>query len=483
MNVKLIARYVGVALLFNALFMFISLIVSVVDGFDAAFSPLLLSALITAMVGTFPLIFVRKSSQISIKDGFAITLFSWFLSCLFGMLPYVMYGGEFTLMNAWYESVSGYTTTGGTILTDIEALPKSLLFWRSSTHFIGGTGVVVFMLLVLPSLSTFRLKLSKIEISSISNDTYQRRSADILHIIMVTYVGLTVAAAASLMLAGMSPFDAINHAMSIAATGGFSTRNLSISHYDSPAIEIVCIVFMYISSLHFGMIYATVFKRSKALFKSPVVRYFIGISLLLSLVVAVDLRIHNSFPTTAEAVRHAFFQVASFISTTGLATTEISVFPVFSLLVMLIVFIHGGCSGSTTGGIKADRVVLFFKVVKAQIVKLLHPKAVVPIKVGDHHIDRHIVETSVLFIALYMMISLVAMLFLAASGLNFIESFSAAFSSMSNIGPCLGVSSGSLGNYSEFPLFAKFVMTIIMFLGRLEIYSLLILFYIIFKKN
>ncbi len=482
MNIKLIARYVGVALLFNALFMFISLLVSMVDGFDAAFSPLFLSTLITAMVGAFPLIFVRKSTQISIKDGFAITLFSWFLSCLFGMLPYVMYGGEFTLMNAWYESVSGYTTTGGTILTDIEALPKSLLFWRSSTHFIGGTGVVVFMLLVLPSLSTFRLKLSKIEISSISNDTYQRRSADILQIIMVTYIGITVITAISLLIAGMSLFDAINHAMSIAATGGFSTRNLSIRHYDSRAIEAVCIVFMYISSLHFGMIYATVFKRTKALFKSPVVRYFVAVSLILSLAVAADLRIQNAFPTTGEAVRHAFFQVASFISTTGLATTEISAFPVFSLFVMLIVFIHGGCSGSTTGGIKADRVVLFFKVVRAQIIRLLHPKAVIPIKVGDHHIDSHIISSSILFIALYMLISLFAMLLLAASGLDFIESFSAAFSSMSNIGPCLGVTSGSLGNYSEFPFFAKFVMTVIMFLGRLEIYSLLILFYIFKKK-
>ncbi len=482
MNVKLISRYVGVALLFNALFMFISLLVSIVDGFDAAFSPLLISTLITALVGAFPLIFVRKTSDISIRDGFAITLFSWFLSSFFGMLPYVMFGGEFTLINAWYESVSGYTTTGGTILTDIEALPKSLLFWRSSTHFIGGTGVVVFMLLVLPSLSTFRLKLSKIEISSISNDTYHTRSADILRIIMITYIGIAVVTAVSLFIAGMSLFDAINHAMSIAATGGFSTRNLSVFYYDSPAIETVCIIFMYISSLHFGMIYATVFKRSKMLVKSPVVRYFIAISLLLSIAVATDLRVHNAFPTYSEALRHGFFQVASFISTTGLATTEISVFPIFSLFVMVLVFIHGGCSGSTTGGIKADRVVIFFKVVKSQIIKLLHPKAVIPIKVGDHHLDNHLVETSILFIALYMMISLAGMLLLAISGLGFVESFSASLSSMSNIGPCLGLDSGSLGNFNDFPSFAKFVMTIIMFFGRLEIYSLLMVFYI-FKKN
>ncbi len=482
MNIKLISRYVGVALLFNALFMFISLLVSMVNGFDEAFSPLLLSTLITAMVGAFPLIFVRKNTDISIRDGFAITLFSWFLSSFFGMLPYVMYGGEFTLINAWFESVSGYTTTGGTILTDIEALPKSLLFWRSSTHFIGGTGVVVFMLLVLPALSTFRLKLSKIEISSISNDAYHKRSADVLRIIMITYTGIGIAAAVSLFLAGMTLFDAINHAMSIVATGGFSTRNLSVLHYGSPAIEIVCIVFMYISSLHFGLIYATIVKRSKMLFKSPVVRYFITVSILLSLAVTTDLRVHETFPTYSEALRHGFFQVASFISTTGLATTEISAFPVFSLLVMMLVFIHGGCSGSTTGGIKADRVVIFYKVVKAQIVRILHPKAVIPVKVGDHHIDSHIVETSILFIVLYGAISIVGMLLLAVSGLDFVESFSASISSMSNIGPCLAAGSGSLGNFGSFPSFAKFVMTVIMFFGRLEIYSLLMVFYL-FKKN
>ena len=181
MNIRLTTRYIGIALLFNAMFMFISLGVSALNDFDSSFTPLLLSALVTAMVGCFPLIFVRTQDEVNLREGFAITIFSWLLSCIFGMLPYVMWGGEFTLSNAWYESVSGYTTTGGTILQNVEALPKGLLFWRSSTHFIGGMGVMVFMLLVLPSVSSFRMRISRIEISSISKDNYRYRSKETVH--------------------------------------------------------------------------------------------------------------------------------------------------------------------------------------------------------------------------------------------------------------------------------------------------------------
>ena len=210
MNIKLIARYIGIALLFNALFMFISLGVSAINDFDSSFSPLLLSGLITAMVGCFPLIFVRGQDDVNLREGFAITIFSWILSCIFGMLPYVMWGGEFSLSNAWYESVSGYTTTGGTILQNVEALPKGLLFWRSSTHFIGGMGVMVFMLLVLPSMSTFRMRISKIEISSISKDNYRYRSKETVRVIASTYIGITVAGTVALILAGMSDRDSLH---------------------------------------------------------------------------------------------------------------------------------------------------------------------------------------------------------------------------------------------------------------------------------
>src|SRR5574344_1903720 len=188
MNIKQVSRYVGIALLFNAIFMFISVFVSIIYGFDASFSPLLISAFITLAVGNFPLIFVRKSETVNLKEGFTITILSWVLSCLFGMLPFLLWGGEFTLMNALFESVSGYTTTGSTILSNPEGLPKGLLFWRSSTHFIGGIGIVIFMLLVLPTMSTFKMRMSKMEISSLSRDNYKYVASNTVKVIAYVYL-------------------------------------------------------------------------------------------------------------------------------------------------------------------------------------------------------------------------------------------------------------------------------------------------------
>lgn len=480
MNIKLIARYIGIALLFNALFMLISLGVSALNGFDSSFSPLLLSTIITAMVGCFPLIFVRGQDDVNLREGFAITIFSWILSCIFGMLPYVMWGGDFSLTNAWYESVSGYTTTGGTILRNVEELPKGLLFWRSSTHFIGGMGVMVFMLLVLPSMSTLRVRISKIEISSISKDNYRYRSKEMVRVIASTYIGITVAGTLALLLAGMSFFDAVNHAMSIVSTGGFSTRNLSIMYYDSLPIEIVCIVFMYVSTLHFGMVYALVVKRSSTLLKSPVFRYFMVFCLAMSLLIGLDLKASGLAVTYGEAMRLSFFQFASIISSTGLATADTSVWPLFSVVLLLFAMFHGGCSGSTCGGVKTDRMLIFYKVLKNNIFKQLHPNAVIPVKVGEHTIDPSLIRSAILYIVAFTLIFVVGMMLMSLTGLDFEEAFAASLSSMGNVGPGLGAS-GSMGNFMHFSPFAKIVMTLEMLLGRLEIYTLLMLFFI-FKK-
>ena len=480
MNIKLIARYIGIALLFNAMFMFISLGVSALNGFDSSFSPLLLSALITAMVGCFPLIFVRRQDDVNLREGFAITIFSWFLCCIFGMLPYVLWGGEFTLSNAWYESVSGYTTTGGTILQDVEALPKGLLFWRSSTHFIGGMGVMVFMLLVLPSMSMFRMRISRIEISSLSKDNYRYRSKETVRVIATTYVGIAVVTAIALLLAGMSLFDAVNHAMSIVSTGGFSTKNLSIMYYDSLPIEIVCIVAMYISTLHFGMLYAFFVKRSTAILKSPVFRYFMVFCLLMSVIMGLDLKASGQAATYAEAMRLSFFQFSSIVSSTGFATADTSVWPLLSIFILLFAMYHGGCSGSTCGGIKADRMWIFYKVLKSNVYKQLHPNAVIPVKVGDNIIDSSIIRSAILYIGVFTFLFILGAMLIGVTGPTFEEAISASMASLANVGPGFG-SCGSLGNFSHFTPFAKLVMTIEMLLGRLEIYTLLMLFFI-FKK-
>ena len=272
MNIKAISLDIGKALQVNALFMLFALIVSVLYGMDSGFTPLLISFLITVIAGSFPMIFIKDAQQDTLQDGFITIVLSWLLSFIFGMLPYVLWGGEFTLMNAWFESVSGYTTTGSTILTDIEALPASLLFWRSSTHFIGGLGVIIFLLLILPDTSSFKFKLSHLELSSIAKEGYRYKSGKTVRVIVTVYIVLTIAETLCLWAAGMTLFDAVNHAFSTVATGGFSTRNLSIMYYDSNAINIILMVFMTLSAMHFGVIYSVFATRSLRPLKPPVTR-------------------------------------------------------------------------------------------------------------------------------------------------------------------------------------------------------------------
>ena len=264
MNLKTISRNVGYALLVSALFMLFSVIVSVANGNDSALAALLISFFITFTIGIFPFIFVKKTAAITMKDGYMIIVLSWLLSFVVGMLPYALWGGPFSIQNAWFESVSGFTTTGATILDNIEAVPRSLLFWRSSTHFIGGLGVVVFLLLVIPNSSPVRLRLTNMELSSLSKEGYSTNANKVVYIFAYVYFGLVIVSFFAYWAAGMSAFDAINHAFSVSATGGFSTRNQSIGSFDSYLIEGLTMLFMFISSLHFGLVYFSIITLSQA---------------------------------------------------------------------------------------------------------------------------------------------------------------------------------------------------------------------------
>ena len=245
MRLNVVLRYTGLMLLLNAGFMLVSACISLFNNLDTGFYPLLLSFLLTSVLGAFPLIFMPKGEQISTKEGYGIVVGSWIVACLAGMLPYMLWGGEFNLINAWFESVSGYTTTGSTILNDVEALPDGMMFWRSTTHWLGGVGVVMFALVVLPSSGAQnRMKLSNMELSSMAKENYRYKTQKILHILLVVYVGLTFAQTILLKLAGMDWFDAVNNSFSTIATGGFSTKNLSIAYYDNVRIEIIMIFFM-----------------------------------------------------------------------------------------------------------------------------------------------------------------------------------------------------------------------------------------------
>ena len=475
MNISVVSRNIGIALLFNAFFMFLSVVVSVLYDFDSAFSPLLLSAVITFTTGLFPLIFVRTHEEIHIKEGFTIIVLSWILSCIFGMLPYVLWGGEFTLINAWFESVSGYTTTGGTILQDIEALPKSLLFWRSSTHFIGGIGVVVFMLLILPMVSTFKMRLSKMEMTSLSKENYRLRTKEAIRVIATVFVGLTVTSTIAFMIAGMGPFDAVNHAFSVAATGGFSTKNASIGAFGSFGVELVAAIYMIIGGMHFGLIYQAFSHRSPKLFKSPVTKLYLSTIVVSTVIVTADLLISGTGSSVWDTLWMAFFNVASYISTTGFATVDCSVWPALSILLLMFLSVQCACSGSTSGGLKTDRILIFWKSFRVQLRKQMHPSAVIPTRVGTSIVDTQMVAAVNLYIVVYFLFLFVGAAALCMMGVDYMDAFSASISNLGNVGPGFG-NVGALDNFSQIPVLGKFILAAQMLLGRLEIYSLIIMF-------
>jgi len=480
MNLRNVSRYIGLALLLNSIFMFISAGVSFFYSVDDSFSPLLLSAIVTSVVASFPLIFVSKPSDINAKEGLVIVVLSWILSCLFGMLPYILYGGEFSVINSWYESVSGYTTTGATILVDVEALPKGLLFWRSATHWLGGMGVVLFMLLILPSISTSRM-LSKFEISSLSKDNFKFRAQQTVRVIFTVYVGLTAIESILLTVAGMDFFDAICHSFATIATGGFSTKNISIAYYDSLIIDIILMVFMLLAGMHFGLLYSAVTGKISSLFRSPVVRFYLASVLVVSIIITFDVKLNNIETDWLHAFRHAFFQAVSVGTTTGFASADSSVWPPFSILLMIYLTLQCACSGSTSGGIKIDRVLIFYKAFKAQIKKQIHPNAVVPVRLGSQILDKELVTAASLYIVLYMVIVFIVTVLLSMLGVEMLDAFTASAANMGNVGPGFG-SVGSLGNYSQIPAIGKFVLSLQMLMGRVEIYSM-ILIVLVFRKR
>ena len=482
MNVKAISVNVGKALLVSALFMFLSIAVSVIDGRDEAFGPLLISFIITLLVGSFPFIFVRGKQPLSLKDGFLTIVFSWFLSFIFGMLPYVLYGGEFTLVNAWFESVSGFTTTGSTILNDIEALPRSLLFWRSSTHYIGGLGVVVFLLLVIPDASPYRLKLTNMEMSTLSKDGYRYKSSKVVRIITLVYVSLTLAITLSLVLAGMPMFDAVNHAFSIAATGGFSTRNLSVGAFGSDAINIVVLFYMALCAMHFGLIYAVFATRSFKPFNNTVIRYYFGSIIVMTLVIMLSLIADGGYESWGRALMDSSFTVVSYMSTAGFGICDNAHWPWLAGIVLIFASIQCGCAGSTTGGIKVDRILIAFKAVSNEIKHRLHPSSISKTHLSGHHLADDAVSAVLMYIVVYLMVVLLSVIAVMLCGCDAVDAVSGVIASVGSVGPGLG-ELGCLDNYSAPPAMAKFIYTFDMFLGRVEIYPVLVVISMIFRRN
>ena len=474
MNWKIIIWYTGVSLLLVAGLMAVSGVIAFCTPGDDSRSALLLSAILTGMVGFYPLIFVRRGGHMSFREGNCIVVGAWTLACIFGMLPFLFWGGEFTLLNAFFESVSGFTTTGASILNDIEALPRGLQFWRISTAWVGGIGIVT--LFSMLTAGTDKSTLSGAEISSVARDTFSgERNGRFASRMLLTYILLTIVTFFSLKLTGMGWFDAATNAMSACSTCGFCTRNTSIAFYANPAAEIVLTVAMLAAGVHFGILFLAILKgRFKLIGRSEVIKVFISLVLVAIVIVTVDLVANGHYASFWVALRDASFQVASISTTTGFATQDTTLWPPLSMATLIICSLVCGCSGSTSGGIKVDRAILAAKGIHRKVKLTVAPNAVFLVRVDGKAKSEEQVSDAFGYIFCYLLIVVVFAAVNIAFGLDFTTGVTASIACIGNVGPGFG-EVGSMSNYAAFPAVLKLTSLLEMLIGRLEIFPVLYL--------
>ncbi|MDX9772402.1 MAG: TrkH family potassium uptake protein [Bacteroidales bacterium] len=442
--------------------------------------PFLWSSLVTGSLYLLMRGISRNSvtDQISNRDTFLIVTLAWIIISIAGSLPYLFSKTIPSFINALFESTSGFTTTGASILTDVESLPHSILFWRSLTHWIGGIGIIVLVILILPSLKIAGYHLFSLE-SSVKEKIYPKIKG-VANRIMIIYLGITILEIIFLLLGGMNPFDSICHSFGTIATGGFSTKNSSIADY-SPYIQYVIAIFMFLSATSYVVYYYLLSGNFSKVLKNEEFWFYLFIVTASVSFVTVTLYL-NTDRNLELSFRHAFFQVISQISCTGFATTDYMAFPPIGWFFMFLIMFLGGSTGSTTGGIKMARHLISLKNLRNTFIKLHHPNAVIPIRLNDQTVPDNTVNQMIVFISLYILIFLAGNLLMQISGISIIEASGAAATSLAGIGPGLGAS-GNMGNYAHFNAVAKLIMMILMIIGRLEIFTIITLFTRTFRRN
>ena len=480
MRIGVTVKYIGTSLLCVAAFMFISAGVSAIYGMDESFWPLIVSGTLAGLLGAFPSIFVRDKARLNREEGFFIVVGSWTLASILGMIPYLMYGGEFTFTNALFESVSGFTTTGASILNDIEALPRGLLFWRMSTAWIGGVGIIALFSLLLPASQGNDNRLTGVEMSQIARSSVHLSGASFTRITVATYIVLTVVAVLSLKLSGLGWFDAVTHAMSACSTCGFSTRNASIAAFNSPVVESIIIVVMLLASTRFVLL-GRIFTKDglKQLLHSDVTQAFYLAFLISTVIITITLYADGGYGNLWNCLRYSAFQVASLCTTTGYATTDTAVWPPFATCMVVALSLVCGCSGSTSGGIKMDRLLIAIRSLKQQIFELRSPNRVASVQLEHRLISDKSDRTVLVFIICYVMIIALGALVNTMCGMEMREAWTGAVTCIGNVGPGLG-SIGSCGNFANVPMLAKYNAMALMIIGRLELFPVL---YFIGKKS
>ncbi|MBU2512947.1 TrkH family potassium uptake protein [bacterium] len=440
------------------------------------FKAFLISIIISTVVAIIFFLIPKSKSSLKTKDSYALVTFGWLSAGLFGCLPYFFSGYFHSFTDAYFESISGFTTTGASILTNIEALPPGLLLWRSTTQWLGGMGIIVFALAIIPYLNIGGMGIFQAEVPGPTAEKLTPRIQDTAKVLWIVYLIFTIMLIVFLWLGGMTLFDAINHSFTAMSTGGFSTKNASVASFNSPLIEWILTLFMVIAGMNFALHYRFMFNgfKIKLYAKDSELRfYLLVVTLSISSIIAVILSLEGgNFFTT---LRNVCFTVASIITTTGFATANYELWPVFGHFILLFLMIMGGCAGSTAGGIKSVRYMLVIKYMYVEMLKLIHPNLIRTVKVQDAVVDRNVLSSILSFIFIYAAVMIFSILLVSIETNDMITALGSVVACLGNIGPGFG-SVGPTENYAHLGAYTKWILSLDMVMGRLEILTILILF-------
>ncbi|MCI6670967.1 MAG: TrkH family potassium uptake protein [Prevotella sp.] len=476
LNLRLISKILGSLLWMEAMLLLLCLFVAVFyQGSDVLVFGW--SVAITIAAGcVFRLLGLHAHNNLGRRDAYFVVAVLWVLFSLFGTLPFLLHGSITSFTDAFFETISGFTTTGATIIDYPEALPKGLLFWRSLTQWIGGLGIVFFTIAILPSLVGGSLKVFAAESTGPIKSKLHPRLSTGAKWIWVVYLVLTIACIGSYKLCGMGWFDAFNYAMTSTATGGFSTESSSIMTFHSPAEEYVCTIFCFLSGVNFTLLYAAVAGfRVKQLFRNSEFKFYAFMVAAFTAFIMVELMLNLDYDFE-HAFRSSVFQVVSFITTTGLFSDDAAKWPHVTWVILGVCMFIGGCSGSTSGGLKSIRGVMLLKVIRNEFRQILHPNAVLPMKVDGVNIPQSKRVTLLAFIGLYLFLALLCAFTMIVAGVDSTNATTITLSCLGNVGPTLGLEIGPTMSWAELPDFAKWIGSFLMLVGRLEIFTVLVLF-------
>lgn len=475
MNYRLVMHILGIVLMGEAVSMLPAMGIGFFTG-DGDGTAFLFSALITFAAGILFYLHKPKGAKMHARDGFATVALSWIVLSLFGALPYVFSGVLPNYVDAVFETASGFSTTGATVLTFMEGQPRGILFWRAQTQWMGGMGVLVLTLALLPKLGEGSVYLMRAESPGPIKSKLTPRLADTAKILYSIYIGLTAGEILCLRLADVSWYESIIHAFSSISTGGFSTRNASIAAFESLTVEWIIIVFMFLSGINFSLLYFALLRNFKAVFESEELRSYTLMTLIASGLIVADVVIHAGQLLNFETVTDAVFQVVTLMTTTGYMTYDYVLWPTFSQVVLILVMFAGACAGSTAGGIKQIRVVLLVKNLRREVQRILRPRQVAIIRSDGDRVDESTLSGITLFFFAYILLLLIGTLVVAWDNVGFDAAFGASLTCISNVGPAFGVL-GPTANFSILSPISKVVLSAFMLLGRLEIMPLLLLLF------